>query len=50
MLGFKIEDKQITVAISDTFNLGGEDKDSRMFDKIYNGTITIDGVVKNIST
>jgi len=43
MLKYKIDDKQITVATADTFNLGSENVDSRMFDKVYEGTIIVNG-------
>lgn len=50
MLDFKLDGKQITVAVADTFNLGTENKDSKMFDKIYEGTITLNGEVKNVKS
>ncbi|MDF2700934.1 MAG: hypothetical protein K0Q49_2498 [Haloplasmataceae bacterium] len=50
LLDFKLDSKQITVAVADTFTLGTENKDSRIFDKVYDGTITSNGEVKNIKT
>lgn len=43
LLKFKLEDKLITVAIADSFKLGSENKDSRMFDKVYDGTLSVNG-------
>lgn len=50
ILDFKLDGKQITVAVADTFTLGTENKDSRVFNKIYEGTITLNGEVKNVKT
>lgn len=48
MLKYKVDDKQITVAMADTFNIGTESEGSSMFDKIYAGEITVDGAVKKV--
>lgn len=50
MLKYKIDNKPITVDIANTFSLGSENKDSRMFNKVYEGTITINGVVENLKS
>ncbi|MDS0526728.1 hypothetical protein NNC19_13635 [Clostridium sp. SHJSY1] len=48
MLKYKVDSKQITVDMSNTYSMGKESEGSKMFDKIYEGTITVDGAVKNI--
>ena len=50
MLKYTIDNKPITVDIANTFSLGSENKDSRMFNKVYEGTITINGVVESVKS
>lgn len=48
LLKQQIDNKTITVDVANTLNLGAETSDSSMFDKIYEGTLTVNGESKNI--
>lgn len=50
LLKYKVEDKLITVAVADSFKLGSENKDSKIFDKVYEGTLTVSGVEEMVKT